>query len=221
MVPDHETTVGTRPPPSLRRHDGAHGGVHSSVDDAKSAEELLVRMRSGDRVAVGEFMHCFGAMVRLRYRRRLSSNTRRLCDSLDIMSTLTRRLDRVVARRALQADSPAQLWALVFRIADGALADGVRVAARSALSGQEDDVLATLGAKLSPAGDAVERSELLERLGSLLLDPTDERILQLWVRGSSHAEIAEQLMLSGEVVRKRWQRLREHLKTHLTQEGVR
>lgn len=216
MAPDHDLTVGTRPAPPPRRQDAAH-----TADDAKSAEELLVRMRSGDRDAVGEFMHCFGAMVRLRYRRRLSSNTRRLCDSLDIMSTLTRRLDRVVARRALQADSPAQLWALVFRIADGALADGVRVAARSALSGQEDDVISTLGDRLSPAGDAVEKAELLERLGGLLLDPTDERILQLWVRGSSHAEIADQLMLSGDVVRKRWQRLREQLRSHLSREAAR
>jgi DNA-directed RNA polymerase specialized sigma24 family protein len=190
-----------------------------SGDDARSAEELLLRMRSGDRAAVGEFMHCFGAMVRLRYRRRLSSNTRRLCDSLDIMSTLTRRLDRVVARHALQADTPAQLWALVFRIADGALADGVRVAARSALSGQEDAALSSLSPKLSPAADAVERAELLDRLGRLMLDPTDERILQLWVRGSSHAEIAEQLALSGDAVRKRWQRLREQLREHLTPEG--
>jgi len=220
MVPDYELTVGTPPSPGVSRHTVALGAVHST-DDAKSAEELLLRMRAGDRTAVGEFMHCFGAMVRLRYRRRLSANTRRLCDSLDIMSTLTRRLDRVVARHALQADSPAQLWALVFRIADGALADGVRVAARSAVSGKEDALLSTLGSRLSPAGDVVERAELLERLGSLLLDPTDERILQLWVRGSSHTEIAEQLMLSGDAVRKRWQRLREHLRDHLTREGAR
>ncbi len=220
MVHGNARTVGTPSRPSQSRRDSTVGTAQAA-DDAKSAEDLLLRMRSGDRDAVGEFMHCFGAMVRLRYRRRLSSNTRRLCDSLDIMSTLTRRLDRVVARRALQADSPAQLWALVFRIADGALADGVRVAARSAASGQEDGVVSTLGAKLSPAADAVERNELLDRLGSLLLDPTDERILQLWVRGSSHTEIADQLMMSGEVVRKRWQRLREQLRSHLTQEGVR
>jgi RNA polymerase sigma factor (sigma-70 family) len=177
-------------------------------------------MRSGDRAAVGEFMRRFGALVRLRYRRRLSTNTRRLCDSLDIMSTLTRRLDRVVARRALQANNPAQLWALVFQIADGAVADGVRVAARSALVGHDEGARAALGSKLAATGDAVERSELLDRLGSLLLDPTDERVLQLWVRGVSHAEIAQQLGMSEEAVRKRWQRLREQLREHLTREGA-
>ena len=59
----------------------------------------------------------------------------------------------------------------------------------------------------------------IENCMNALPDPLDRRILSLWLVGESHSNIAEQVNVETSAVRKRWERIRSHLKQRL-QPGV-
>jgi hypothetical protein len=97
------------------------------VSQDRELEELLYRMQQGDRAAAAEFMQRFGDRVRRRIRGKLGHGMRRLFDSQEILSTLGRRLDRYIYTGQMKAASLAELWGLVFRIADNSLVEKARV----------------------------------------------------------------------------------------------
>ncbi len=188
-------------------------------------ESLLLRMRHGDREAAAEFIQRYGERIRRRVRSRLTGATRRVFDSNDILSTLSRRLDDYVAGRKLQAETEAQLWSLVFRIADNATVDKSRIMARlRAVEGEDTPFAAQFlerieraqaagregaGAAGSGADDTIERAiEALE-------DPIDRQILTLWLTDTPHTVTAGCVGLTPAAVRKRWQAIKMQLRAAL------
>jgi hypothetical protein len=180
-----------------------------------SIEELLGRMRDGDRSAAAEFMGRFGARIRRRIRFKLTPPMRRLFDSQEILSTVARRLDLYVGRQRVEAAVPEELWSLVFRIADNALIDKIRLFRRlEAVEGSDAQFAQSLLGRVrraeeqNPAGAEIE----MDRVFRSVEHDVDRQILSLWLDNDDPAGIARQLGLSQEVVRQRWRRLREKLR---------
>ena len=184
-----------------------------------SIDDLVLRMRQGDRHAVAEFVTLYGPFVRRRVRGKLGPTMRRLFDSQEILSTLSRRLDRYVRSGRVEAATEPQLWALVFRMVDAALIDKVRIIRRLRhVEGEDTDFARSFLSRLDEAGrvgdDGVELT--VDAALNLLPSATDRQILSLWLMGNSHRLIAEYVGLSHEATRKRWQSIRERLRAHLS-----
>lgn len=193
------------------------------VSDAE-LEVLVARMRRGDRTAVGDYIERFGPYLRRRARGRLGSQLRRMVDSLDMVSTVGRRLDHRVTQGALRAENAAQFNALLNRIMHGALVDKVRALGRLRHAEQDEQVWGR-SARL-----AIENSESDDEVWSEWLDsamlalPTDEDrwLLQLWLNDVPLFRIAEVLSASGTpvtpaAVRQRWKAVRDRLRHWATQ----
>lgn len=164
-------------------------------------------MRAGDREAAGAFVSEYGPRIRRRIRQRLGPRVRRVFDSEDILSTLSRKLDLYVAERRLEAMTEGELWALIARIASSSAVDKARrvdrsgrVEAQTAIAGEE--------ARAEPA--PVDPAEL-ERLTGAIHDPADRTILVRWLAGETSARTGALVGLSAEAVRKRLQAIRRTL----------
>ncbi|MBC7836083.1 MAG: sigma-70 family RNA polymerase sigma factor [Phycisphaerales bacterium] len=184
-------------------------------------EFLASRMRSGDREAVAAFVSEYGPLIRRRVRGKLSAATRRLFDSQEILSTLSRRLDLYVRAGRLEATSESQLWALVFKMADAALIDKVRVTQRlRSVEGEDSPLAAAMlarfdrSARRSSDGPEFELDELLRSLPTA----ADRQLLSLWLLGNSLKVIGEHLGVPADTARQRWHTLRERLRGSLLQE---
>lgn len=180
-----------------------------------AVQRLLDRMRAGDRSAAGEFMERFGSRIRRRIRFKLSAPMRRLFDSQEILSTVARRLDQYVGLDRVEAAVPEELWALVFRIADNAFVDKVRLFRRlESVEGSDSPFARSLFNSMRRAEDGRESGvEIeMERVFNSLECPLDREILSLWLTGDDQPQIARQLGVTQDVVRQRWHRLREHLR---------
>lgn len=197
---------------------------HADSTPPPPIEDLVVRMRSGDREAVGLFVEAYGPFVRRRVRGKLGPSMRRLFDSQEILSTLSRRLDRYVRSGRLQASTEPQLWALVFKMVDAALVDKVRIIRRLRHAEGEDSEFARTwlsridraARSTGPDGDGVELE--IDAALRLLPNAVDRQILSLWLMGNSHRVIGGYLGISADATRQRWQAIRERLRTALLQE---
>jgi len=212
----HANLSPPEPPPTSAGADAsAAGALPPSID------ELVLRMRQGDRHAVGEFVTFYGPFVRRRVRGKLGPAMRRLFDSQEILSTLSRRLDRYVRSGRVEAATEPQLWALVFKMVDAALIDKVRIIRRLRyVEGEDTDFARTFLSRLDEAGrNHAEGIELtVDAALASLPSATDRQILSLWLMGHSHRVIAEYVGLSHDATRKRWQSIRERLRSQLEEE---
>jgi DNA-directed RNA polymerase specialized sigma24 family protein len=188
-----------------------------------SVAELIDRMRGGDRSAAAECVTRFGPKIRRRVRGRLRPGMRRLFDSQEILSTVSRRLDQFVSGGKLQAVSEAQLWSLLFTMAERAVIDKSQLFVRLQTVEQSDSALAhMLDAHLRSAErDREDGPEVeLDRLLRLLPDAIDREILSLWLHDTPHFMTAQFVGLSAAAVRQRWERIRERLKSAIQEEAA-
>ena len=195
----------------------------SPTSSPTDAAALLARMRHGDRVAATEFVAAFGDQLRRRVRGKLGAGMRRVFDSQDIMSTVSRRLDSYVASGRLNASDPPQLWSLVFKIIDAALVDKVRVYQRLKRVESEDSEFAVT--MLTRMKDREQREtegpELaLEAAFRCLKSDLDREVLSLWLNDTPHSRIAELVGSTPDAVRQRWQSIRTHLREQLSSGAI-
>ena len=179
---------------------------------------LVRRLREGDRVAAAEFVREYGDLIRRRIRGKLGSSMRRLFDSQDILSTVTRRLDRYVRSGRVRAVDEAQLWSLVFKIAEVAVVDRLRAFERlKAVEGEDSPVARELLTRMERAENTEPHgSELvLEQVYSTLSSPADRELLTLWLADTPMFRIAAALNTTPAAVRQRWQAVRTRLKRDL------
>ncbi len=200
---DSPTTDGS---PAYSRNSESTGPVHL----------LVTRIRGGDRSAAAAFLVQHEGQIRRRYRQRLGRAMRRMVDSQDLFSTIARRLDTLVRTGEVLALNERQMWALVFKIGDNALIDKARVMQRlERVEGPDSDVAYEWRCRLAraeraiPGGAESEIDGMLSRLD----DRVDRQILSHWLLGTDHAAIAEELEMTTDAVRKRWERIRSHLRS--------
>ena len=185
----------------------------------ESVASLLDRMRSGDRGAAAQFMDRFAPRIRRRVRGRLRPAMRRLFDSQEILSTLARRLDLFVLGGKLTAASEAQLWSLVFTMAQNAVVDKARLFSRLRAAENSDDFARLLDQRLEGAERTSEDGATIEldRVFTALEDRTDREILSLWLHDTPHHMTAQLVGLKPAAVRKRWETIRRRLQPVLVQ----
>ncbi len=180
----------------------------------QSVQELLARMRSGDRSAVGEFLDAYGGLIQARYRRKLGRLLRRVFDSEDLLSTVRRRLDRCVVSGKLQAETEAQLWALVGRLADRAVSSQARRLKHAPIYDQEDRQFLDELLGVTARNDREERREIVREIFGRM--SATERVIAVGtLRGQSQAELGEQLGMSEGAVKQRWFRVRGKIRQEL------
>lgn len=189
--------------------------VLNRAPDNLDAAHLLAQVRSGDREAAAEFAIRYAPLLRRRISGKLGPHLRRHFDSADILSTVLRRLDVYVEGNRLEASTEDEFWSLMLRIAQNAVVDKLRVIRRlDHVEGEDGAVARSLARRLrlaqqdSDDGSEIELSSAFDSLESDL----DRRILWLWLNGTSHAQIAVILGLSADAARKRWERIRRHLR---------
>lgn len=180
--------------------------------------DLLTRMRGGDRDAAASFLVNYGDLIRRRVRGKLGASVRRMFDSLDILSTIGRRFDRYVRDGKLQAVDEPQLWALLFRMAEAAVIDKVRIVKRLQIAEGEDgtiarELLARIEAAENGADDGAEI--ILERALAALRSDDDRTVLTLWLADWPLFRIAEAMGIPPATARQRWHAIRLLLKEKL------
>lgn len=176
-------------------------------------------MRDGDRDAAAEFVTRYGSRIRRRVRGKLGPGMRRLFDSQDILSTLGRRLDRVVHDERVEAQNADEFWALVMAIANNAVVDKARVCRRlQRVEGEDSDFANAMLTRMRNAdnddGDSDGEGAIESAFGALP-DDVDKRILSMWLVGSRHTQIANGVGLSPAAVRQRWQSIKSRLRERL------
>jgi DNA-directed RNA polymerase specialized sigma24 family protein len=181
---------------------------------AENMAALLKRMKSGDRVAAAEFIADHAARIRRRFRGKLGPDVRRLFDSQDLVSTVSRRLDAIIIKHALAAESAAELWSLIGALASHSIAEYTDKALKHRTFGGA--ALAAAPAVVEPKpsdnGSGPRGNEIIGRCLALLEPGEDRAILRLRANGRTHMEIAEELGTNPTAVRKRWQRIRDVLR---------
>lgn len=182
---------------------------------------LLDAIRAGSREAAASFVIRHEQKIRRRYRNKMGPHMRRLYDSMELLSTVLRRLDRYIVDQTIEANSEGALWKLVFRIADNALIDRVRVTRRLRRVDEEHRAFAEALLRRvdrDPSDEAFARE--LEAILRRLPNPEDRELLCMWLNGTSLAQIADLLGVERATMRRRWATLRERLRTHLLQHGA-
>ena len=179
-------------------------------------EDLLARMKRGDREAVAEFVCRYGDLIRLRIRDKLGPKLRRVLDSEDVLSTVTRRLDHLVRDRAIRAGSDAELWSLIAAIANHAVAENARAARReqNTLESTTRNDVAPPTVEEGPRPQGAVDGALADVVGALQ-DETDRRILWGRLHDHPHEQIAAELGSTPSAVRMRWSRIRRLLRSVL------
>jgi DNA-directed RNA polymerase specialized sigma24 family protein len=181
-------------------------------------DDLLRRMQTGDRGAAAEFLLRYESRIRRRIRGKLGTDIRRLFDSLDIVSTLGRRLDLYMLSGQLQVHSEAQCLGLLFKMADHALIDKARIFRQlEDVEGEDSDFAHRLSLRLREA-ERRQKSGIdveIENCMHTLRDAVDRRILSLWLTGEKHTGIGELLQMTPTAVRKRWETIKESLRMRL------
>lgn len=178
----------------------------SAAEDQSSPGVLLARMRAGDREAAAQFMHHYGPLIRSRVRDKLGTQLRRVMDSEDVLSTVARRLDGMIAEGRMRAETEPELWSLVQSVANHALSESLRAtrADREALRGVSRgsfDHLPDIGED--------ERAAIALRS---VENDADRRMVALWMRGASLASIGRSIGATPASVRMRWNRLMRTLR---------
>jgi RNA polymerase sigma factor (sigma-70 family) len=177
-------------------------------------DELLGRIRDGDRGAVAEFIRGHEPLIRRRFRHKLGAALRRVVDSEDLVSTLSRRLDAYMAMGRLSATTQEQLWALVQRIAERSIVDKLRELQRSPRSGAGDpgiERVASAGCGELGLQSAGKDAEDILRL----VPESDRDIARAWLQGLDSKAIAQHVGMSPEAVRQRWHRIKIELRSRL------
>lgn len=190
----------------------------ASFSDHDRLADLVQRMRLGDRQAAAEFMIEYGPLLRRRVRGKLGAAMRRLFDSQEILSTVGRRLDRYVRVGGLEADSPGQLLQLVFRMAEGAVIDKIRVFQRlERVEGEDSQFAQEVSSRLQDADNDQSDGAVISLDGALrtLTSDIDRQILTMWLNGIQHSVIAWDLGMTPAAVRQRWKTIRDRLKESL------
>lgn len=189
---------------------------------ADSRLAMIDRIRSGDRHAAADFVTQNGALIRRRYRQRLGRAMRRLVDSQELLSTISRRFDAAVREQAVLALDEAQLFALVFKIGDYAMADKGRVMAGLERVESEDSQFAFEVRSRLARADRFNKGSMELELDSILryLRTSDDReILTHWLMGHTHVEIARDLGINVEAVRKNWERIKARVRQRILESG--
>jgi DNA-directed RNA polymerase specialized sigma24 family protein len=184
--------------------------------DSTGALKTILEGDSPENVrrAIAEYVLENGGIVRAIARRNLTTNTRAVHDSEDVLSSVLRRLDTLAADGSLRLSSERDLWAYISVIARNTAVSKTRLIeiARSYLT--EDGAFAyEVVRRLNACRGDEEATILMHRMMGSLKDPIDRQVFALRYRGASHAAIGNLLGTTEEASRQRWRKICQHLRS--------
>lgn len=182
---------------------------HSSVGGNAQAVT-----QTGQRAGAAEVLTQHRDELLRRIHARIGGSTRKITDTEDILSTVARRLDRLIADGRLEAGNERQLFALIHAITDRTLLEKHRMATRA----QKRETTSVVGRRVEEAkgsGDGRIEPRALEKIVGMVTDPIDRQILDGKARGWSYGTLALELGISEDSVRQRWSRLRRKVQEAL------
>ena len=194
-------------------------------DAGKSSfDDLLGRVRSGDRAAAGELWnHCEPEIRRTLRVRLWQSGLRGRQETEDRLQSVALlffdRLDRgKLDERLDRLESPEELLNLLRQMAQGKFVDWIR--RRSAQRRGERRKQSLEAGDFEPAADETRASQALQheelvQQGLALLDGNEQQIAELLRTGHNWQQIADQLGTTREAVRKQFYRAVDRLKERL------
>ncbi|MEM8757481.1 MAG: hypothetical protein AAGF47_06845 [Planctomycetota bacterium] len=163
-----------------------------------------------DREGVANRLMELAPLVRRRVRDKLSPAGRRLFDTQDLLSTVLRRVDRLLCEGRLRATTDAELVGLVVRMLDNAIIDRQRVLGRlQRIDGADGEWARRLKGRFDGA-DAV-----LADVFEALTREDDRLYLSLWLRGAPHSSISYVLGIAPDAARQRWVAIRRRISSAL------
>lgn len=175
-----------------------------------SLKELLERASNGDRDAGAELVARYGPQIRRQIRMKLSGRMRRIFDSTDVISSLSRRVDLSVAKGQLAVESEAQLLKFLKTVVRNTVVDQARKAGRL----RDSDTEAARA--MATSDQAVLDREGVSIIEELGLSSTDRLIVDYWRDGRRHAAIAAAVGLSEPAVRQRLSRVLRRARAKLS-----
>lgn len=144
--------------------------------------------------------------ITLRIHRLLRDDARKLTDTEDVLSTALRRIDSLILRGQMEAESDEQFYALVHRVIERTIRQKARASSRLrrrelfAQQFREDN-------RNERNPDSFSQTIDFVKLGSLIRNPIDREIVLLRGRDLSFRVIAETMDMDPTAVRMRWSRL--------------
>jgi RNA polymerase sigma factor (sigma-70 family) len=187
-------------------------------------EDLMGRVRAGDRAAAGELWVRFEPEIRRTLRVRLWQSGLRGCEETDdrlqsVALLFFDRLDRGrLDERLDELQTPEALLNLLKKMAQGKYVDWIRHRSAQRRGEHQKRALDVVG--VEPADDetrasvALQHQELVKQ-GLALLNEEEQHIAELLRTGHTWQQIADTLKTSREAVRKQFYRAVERLKQRL------
>jgi len=141
----------------------------------------------------------------------LGDDARRITGTDDILSTAWRRIDRVIMRGKLRAETNEQIYAFVHAVVENTILEKARSSRR--LTRREriaQQIRDCQGAHSKHS--TIYSAEDVQRLGKMITNPIDREIILLRGRDLSFAVIAEMMQMDPSAIRMRWSRIRQRVR---------
>ncbi len=183
------------------------------MENKRSIELLLKRLREGDREAAAEFVFHYRALLEARVRDWMSSSL----NSDDVLSTVVRRLDNLVSEKKVQAKSVSAMRSLIYSIARNAIREQSRID-RNEFAAASDVCHSRSQEAASPIAQLMDNSSLVDGIPEALPCETDRAILWSRLHDHSHNQIASALDAPPAMVRMRWSRIKKKMFARLSGE---
>ncbi|MBL4810668.1 MAG: hypothetical protein JKY43_11495 [Phycisphaerales bacterium] len=141
----------------------------------------------------------------------LGDDARRMSGTDDILSTVWRRIDRVIMRGRLRAETDEQIFAFVHAVIERTILEKARSSRR--LTRRERIAQQIRNHQETPSEhSAAYSAEDVQRLGQMITCPIDREIVLLRGRDLSFIVIAEMMQMEPSAVRMRWSRIRQRVR---------
>ena len=138
----------------------------------------------------------------------LGDDARRITGTDDILSTAWRRIDHVIMRGKLKAQTDDQMYAFVHAVIERTILEKARASRR--LSRREQIAQQIRDHHDARSGNTKTYSaDDVQRLGGAITNPVDREIILLRGRDLSFSVIAEMMKMEPSAVRMRWSRIRQ------------
>jgi len=147
----------------------------------------------------------------------LGDDARRLTGTDDILSTASRRIDRVIMNGKLRAETNEQIYAFVHAVIERSILEKARSSRR--LTRRERVAQQIIDQQNVQSACPKEYSvEDVEQLGRLITNPIDREIVLLRGRDQSFNAIAAAMQMDPAAVRVRWARIRQRVRGYIEEE---
>jgi len=164
------------------------------------------------RTSLARFVRDLEPEIRRVARRRLPDPGKSVYDSEDVLSTVLRRIDRLMFEGRLELRSEPELRGLILRVAECASIDRARLTELSRMRLIEDgDFARGLLQSLDRCASDDDAAVMLYEMDCSLCVPKDRHLFWLRLRGASHRLIAKELGITEEACRQRWAQVRREL----------